>query len=108
MNDDDAAAPRQEFVQVGPIRRVGDVTRTLRVQHEHVGGIELGLGRERFRTYRNRPPLVQQRHPFTQEARIIVRARSMRLRPGADEHPQRVLRNRGKRRRGADGNRDEE
>ena len=91
MNDDEPATAREEIVEILSLYRVVDIARFLLVEDEDIGLVELSLGRKRIRTGRPRAALVEERHPFLQEPRIVVRARAMRLRTGADEHPQRVL-----------------
>ena len=75
MNGHQPAAAREEFREVLPVRRVRDVAGFLRMKDQHVGLVELGLGRERVGARRPRPAGVQQRHPVLEEARVIVRAR---------------------------------
>ena len=43
VNHDEAAAPRQERLEVGAFLPVGDVAGLLRVQDQHVGVVELRL-----------------------------------------------------------------
>ncbi len=90
MNHDEAAAAREILVQILPVRLL-DVARFLLVEDEDVGLVELRLRGKRLRTGRSRAALVEQRHPFLEVPRIVVRAGPMRLRPRADEHPQRLL-----------------
>ena len=94
VNDDEPAAAREKVVQVPAVRRIVDVARFLLVEDEDIGLVELSLGGERVGAGRLRAAFVEQRHPFLEEPRIVVRARAVRLRPGADEDPQRVLRRR--------------
>ena len=98
VDDDEPAAPRDEIGQVLAIRRVLDGSRRLRVKNEDVGLVELGLCGKPLRAGRLRAALVEQRDPFLEEARVVVRARTVRLRPGANEDAQRRLRPRAHRR----------
>ena len=91
MNDDEAATPREKVSEILALYRIVDIARFLLVEYEDIGLVELRLGWKRLRAGRLRAALVEQRHPFLQEPRIVVRARAVRLRTGADEHPQRIL-----------------
>jgi hypothetical protein len=91
MNDDEAATPREKVSQILAFHRIVDIARFLLVKDEDIGLVELRLRRKRLRAGRLRAALVEERHPFLQESRIVVRARAVRLRTGADEHPQRIL-----------------
>ena len=90
MNHDEPAAAREILVQILPVRLL-DVARFLLVKNEDIGLVELRLGGERVGAGRLRTALVEQRHPFLEVARIVVRAGPVRLRPRADEHAQRLL-----------------
>jgi hypothetical protein len=89
VDDDEAAAPREKIVQVPAIGFV-DVAGFLLVENQDVRLVELGLGGKRIPAARFRAAFVQERHPFPQEARIIMRAGTVRLRAGADEHAHRI------------------
>ncbi len=75
MNDDEAAAASEEGVEVGPVGGVGDVAGLLRMEHEHVGRLELSTRRKRFGADGAGAALVEKWHPLFQEPGIVVRAR---------------------------------
>ena len=88
VDGDQAAAAGEELRQILAIGGIRDVARLLRVQDQHVGLVELCLGGKGLGPGRARAARVQQRQPVLQEARMIVGARSVGLRPGPDEHAQ--------------------
>jgi hypothetical protein len=94
VNDHEAAAAREEGVEVGAIG-LGDVAGFLRVENEDVGLGELLRGGKRVRARGLGAAGVKERYPLGEEARVIVRARSVRLRAGAKEDANRRLRGEG-------------
>ena len=88
MNHDEPAAARQERLEVGALLPVGDVAGFLRVQDQHVGVVELRLRREGVGAGGPGAAAVQERHPLLEEARMIVRPWTVRLRAAANEDAQ--------------------
>ena len=76
MDDDEPAAAREKLIQVLAIGRI-DVPRLLFVEDEHVRLGELRLGGEVVRASCPGAALVEQRHPFLEKPRIIVRPRTV-------------------------------
>ena len=67
-----------------------DVSGLLGVEDEDIGLVELLLGGELQTAIGLGPALIEQRHPFLEELREVMRTRPVRLRAGADDEAQRL------------------
>ena len=88
MEDHHAASAGQEVLEAATFV-AGDLHAVGRVDHEHVGGLELG-GRREFHGAAGRDaPLGEELGPFTQESRVIVLVRAVGFDAAANEHAER-------------------
>src|SRR5215212_10262059 len=99
MDDHESSAAREKVIQVLAIGRVGNVAGLLRVKDQHVSFCELLRGRECFCGGGTRAALVEQRNPLLEEARVIVGAGAVGLRPRTEENTERRVSGTGEKRR---------
>ena len=85
-----AAAAGEELVEVLRGRRVSMLPASCACRIRTSVSSSCALVGKRLRAGGPRAALVEQRHPFAEEARIIVRARAVGFRARADEHAQRA------------------
>ena len=89
VKDDDSAAAFEKCLEVRAVGGVGNVAAFLGMDDQNVGVGQLRRGGKGVPAGGAGAAFIEQRHPFLQEARVVVLAGAVGFRAGADEDAQR-------------------